>query len=132
MEKRILNLVHIIIPLFILHTIEELATDFYQTDASISYIGRLINSTPEITYFLIQILAYVFLAVILISILTKRTSYFLVIPLMIISIYEFIHIYEALKIGTYSSGLATGTILGALGLLLLYYLLNSKGKPKLI
>ncbi len=119
MDKKTSILIHSIIPLFCLHLLEEIKTGFYQTDLSINHLSNYTNLTPEVTFLLVEILLFLFLGFLLLIILKKKQIPFsLLMLLSIISLYEFTHTYEAIKLGAYTSGVITGTIIGILGLIL--------------
>ncbi|OGI77263.1 hypothetical protein A3C57_02945 [Candidatus Nomurabacteria bacterium RIFCSPHIGHO2_02_FULL_33_12] len=125
--RKINILVHLSIPLFVLHLLEEIKTGFYKTDLSIQILSKYLNTTPEITFFVIQIILFVFLGILLFIIFSKKQiPFFLVLFLDIILLYEFLHIYEAIRIGGYTSGVITGTILGIMGLILFYITFRKK------
>jgi tryptophan-rich sensory protein len=125
--KKIDTFVHLIVPLFILHLLEEIKTGFYKTDLSIQILSKYLNTTPEITFFVIQIILFVFLGILLFIIFSKKQiPFFLVLFLDIILLYEFLHTYEAIRIGGYTPGVITGTILGIMGLILLYITFRKK------
>ena len=127
MNQKISTIIHLVVPLFILHMIEEVTTHFYETDSSTQSASQYLHLTPEATYFLIQIALFAFLSILLFSILKlKKINIILVLILDVILLYEITHVFEAVKSRTYSSGVITGTILFVIGLLLIYTLLNTR------
>ena len=129
MHKRILILVHLVVPLFILHLLEEVATGFYTTDASIRAISLTLDLPLVTTYLLTQIIAFIFFGILLVLVLKKKIiPFFLVLVLNVILLYEFSHTFAALRAGEYVSGFVTGTLLGVLGLGLAYTLIKGAVK----
>ena len=118
MDKSVSFLVHIITPLFILHLAEEWMNHFYETDTLIISISHSVNYSPEATFLFIQIFLFLFLAIVLGTVLQKKISNTLFSILGIISLYEFIHLYDFLSNHSYTPGLITGTALGITGLAL--------------
>src|SRR3989344_1827135 len=119
MDKSVSFLVHFIIPLFIFHLTEEWVTHFYETDTMIVNISRFVNYSPETTFLFIQIFLFLFLAIILATIIQKKISNTLFFILAMISLYELIHLYDFLNNYSYTPGLITGTSLGIAGLVFL-------------
>ena len=132
MNRKKYFLVHVLVLFFIIHFIEEYGTRFYETDHTTASISALIGLSPLVTFALIELALFTFLALILISILQKqnRLLNFLSIILSIISIYEFTHVCDSLKSFSYSPGLFSGAVIGACGLVLAYGCIkNGNKKP---
>jgi len=128
MEKRVKILTHLIIVIFIFHLLEELMTGFYNSEKSIQVMSRFFYLTPEITFLLVEIVLFIFLAAVLASFLLEKTSSILAFILSIICIYEFVHLFDSIKNHIFSSGLITGILLGVMGLILISNLLTIKFK----
>ena len=121
MNKKISILIHLVIPLFAIHLVEEIKTGFYQTDQSIKHLSQYTHLSTEITFLSTEIVLFMFLGFLLFTILRKKQiPLSLLLLLSIISIYEFTHTLQALKFGAYTPGVITGTLIGIAGLMLLY------------
>lgn len=118
MNKKINCIIHLVIPLFVLHLIEEVMTRFYETDTLIQKVSVLLHQAPLVTYLLVEIALFIFLAVVLYTIIKKSTPQFLLGMLVVLCLYEFAYLFESIKTVTYASGLITGTMIGIAGLFL--------------
>src|SRR4051812_49115704 len=100
---KIRSLIHLAVPLLILHFLEEWFTHFYITDPTTQWIANKIGFDVFITYLFGQILLFTFLAVVLFSIYKKHSFGFLNFILGVICIFEITHIYEAMRHLSYYS-----------------------------
>jgi len=117
--KKVKNLIHLIIPLFALHLVEELVAGFIETDGSIRYLSQHLSLDVTTTFFIVQMLLFSFLALLLLLILFKKNiPKLLIVVLVIISLYEFVHVYDAIRTWSYYPGLITGVLISALGIYL--------------
>ncbi|OGI63742.1 hypothetical protein A2914_01025 [Candidatus Nomurabacteria bacterium RIFCSPLOWO2_01_FULL_41_21] len=125
--KRVESFVHVLVPLFVVHFLEEIFTDFASIDLSVLHLSKYFNLDQQITFSLIQIALFLFLAVLLVLVLSKkRIPFILSLIFSIISLYEFSHVYEALKTQSYYPGLITGVIITIVGVVFVYKLLTGK------
>lgn len=119
--------IHLLIALFVLHLAEETITSFYKTDYLTNFIANLSKLTPEVTFLLVEIVLFAFLALILLRIIFNKTLSILTVILIIISLFEFTHIYDAVVAKTYTPGLITGIAIFLTGTFLTSHVLRSKG-----
>jgi hypothetical protein len=113
---KVTNLIHLAVPLLILHFLEEWFTKFYLIDPTTQWLANEIGFDSFITYLFGQILLFIFLAIILLSIYKKHPSRFLNVILGVICLFEVIHVYEAAKHLSYYSGLVTSIPLTVVGI----------------
>ena len=111
------KLISITSVLFTLHTIEEAVTSFWKTDASVLISANVLHLDPGVFYWLAQLVLYVILLHLILLPLKKYMRVFYKI-IGLILVLEFHHLWAAISVGTYTSGLYTGTLLG---LLSIYY-----------
>jgi hypothetical protein len=95
--------------LFVLHTIDEISSSFWQSDLMSLAVSGALHITPLIVYGLVQIILYAFLATIILLPLKKGRRFWYGI-LGLILLFEFQHLLAAIS-GAPTSGLFTGLAL---------------------
>ncbi len=102
------------IPVFIAHGIEEYFTGLYNVDSFYQSF-----SNPKLVFvIMVLLLANMLLIVSYFLVLKNKWVFGLSVLLGLALIFELVHIYEAIKIGGYYSGLYTALIFPIVGFLL--------------
>lgn len=119
MTKRLQQLFLILIPLFILHGLEEVFTGFYSIDSQVEFwFGNLnLLPTPQATFILFQIMIWLMLIVSYLLLLGPKWQLRLMFIPGIIFVYELHHLYKAIDVGGYYPGLITAIPLYLVGFL---------------
>ncbi len=120
------KLIHISVPFLIIHSIEEFYFGLPNIDAFTSFISHHIGLTNNITYFLGQLILFVFFAIILFLIMLRKNIDYGGFVVGIILLFEVSHIYLAIISGSYYPGLVTSLILFGLGIWYWYKVLQIK------
>lgn len=103
-------------PLFVLHLLEEWYTHFYQTDPSVIVLARYLDLPNATAYLCVQLVLFLFLALLLALIILRRNASYLGILLGLLLVLEIVHVTAAIIVGSYSPGLLTAIPLIMLGL----------------
>ena len=119
------KLVLISAPVFVLHIIEEVITDFHSTDGSVEFLGAVLSVDPTTAFIIVQVI----LAVIIL--LAYATEYRLFrAALGVAFIVELSHIVPALINWEYTSGLFTSILLSGLGVIYWKRFMKGKSMPE--
>lgn len=118
------KLIHISVPLLIIHSIEEYYFDLTKIDPFTALISQYFILNNDITYFIGQLILFIFLAIILLLILLHKNIKFGAFVVGIILIFEFSHIYPVIILRSYYPGLITGFALFVLGIWYWYRVLK--------
>lgn len=104
------NLIKIATFLFAIHTIEEAVTLFWTRDVSVQWLSNILNLSHFVSYWLVQIVLYLFLFALIFLTFKKPANFFYAI-LGFILLGEFQHVWATISVGQYVSGLYTGILL---------------------
>lgn len=120
-STRLKKIFAISIPVFIAHGLEEYFTGLYNYDAFYQSF-----SNPKIA-FIIFVLVVANLSIIAFYIFVKKNKWVLGLSILLglILLFEFIHFYDAIKIGGYYPGLITAFAFPIIGFLLWKELLKN-------
>ncbi len=118
------RLVEIVVGLFILHTIEESVSRFWNTDPLTNAVAQMLHVQSFWLYWGGQALLYAFLAALLFTRNGVMKKYGTVV-LAILLLAELEHLAAGLNFG-YTPGLLTGTLLSAYGVFYATVLVNKK------
>ena len=124
-SNKLKNIFAFSIPLFILHTLEEVLFRLWNTDAFSLTASNLLHIPPVSVYWLGQVLLYTFLA----SLLYLPRFGTHKAPLVLLGfgfLFEFEHSIVALQSGQYEPGLVTGTLLALYGLFFWFSLIKKQ------
>lgn len=111
------KLIHISVPILIIHFLEELYFSFYNIDDSIYLISKYFGWDTLTFFLLIQLILFIFLAILLVLITLRKNINFGGLILSLILIYEFSHIIQAFTLKFYYPGFISGSILFIIGIL---------------
>ncbi len=111
-SPRLKNIFALLIPIFIIHGLEEYFTGLYNVDSFYQSF-----SNPK-TVFVIVVLILANISVIISYLLIRKNKYVLILSLLlgILLLYELTHIYRAIMIGGYYPGLITAIPILILGI----------------
>lgn len=104
-----------------LHTVEEAIFRLWLTDPFTLSVSNIVGIQPILTYWIGQIILYVFLSLLLFFTSVRALKWTLIL-LGIILLLEFIHPIVTLQSGHYEAGLYSGTILFFYGIFYWKYL----------
>jgi hypothetical protein len=120
------KLIHISVPLLIIHSLEEFYFSLTSVDPFTSFVSKYFGLTNDVTYFLGQLVLFIFLAVLLVLILLHKNINYGGFIIGVILIFEFTHVYPAIISGSYYPGFASGFILFVIGVGYWYKLMKIK------
>lgn len=107
--------ISIAVVLFVLHTLEEIAFHFWNSDALTISIASFVGLPPIWIYWIVQFVLYLFLLSLLLIPQVTKSNVALVV-LGIILLFEFQHPLVALYSKQYEGGLYSGTLLALFAL----------------
>lgn len=95
-----------------LHGLEEYTTKFYDVYPLLNFkwMEDVFNSIPQASFLTFQIMWWLLLMVLYLSIRGNKSQFFLMILVGIIYIYECTHILSAILLQGYTSGFTTGLL----------------------
>ena len=113
--------------LFLLHTLEEVSLNFWQSDTFSLATARAIGESPATAYWIGQVLLYALLAFLLLA-PASRSKNWLYVLLGVLMLLESVHVFVSLQSLHYEPGLITGIALILYGLFFLTVLKKNRIK----
>lgn len=113
--QKIHQIIFLTFPLFVIHTLEEYVTMYANI---LSLPKNPENLTPPQSEFVIfELLVWIFLGILIILIKIKKLPRLLLAGPAFLYIFQFEHIYHAIKLHAYYAGLISGVMLFVLGII---------------
>ncbi len=120
------KLIHISVPLLIIHFIEEFHFGLTKIDPFTASISHYLGLTNDNVYLIGQLILFIFLGILLVLIMLRKNINFGAFIVGIILIFEFSHLYPAIISRSYYPGLISGFLLFGLGIWYWYKVLKIK------
>jgi|SRR3989344_7663765 len=120
------KLIHLAVPIFFIHFLEELYFSFYKLDTFILFLAKYVGLDVYILYILIQLILFLFLAIILILIIMHKNIEYGSFIIGILLVFEASHIIPAIISKSYYPGLFSGCLLFILGIWYWYKFIKIK------
>ncbi len=127
MTRKLQKLFLLSIPLFIVHGVEEILTGFYNIDSHAAFLFGGLAKLPNMQalFVLFQIMLWLVLVISYLLLLGPKWQLRLMFVPGLIFIYELHHLYKAIEVGGYYSGLITALAFPAIGFFFWKELLQS-------